>query len=160
VYRRAFKTATLAWSAMRLHQFQMFFLERIRHGMDKRQHPHQTFARHERHTDRGLRTAFFHRIIGAAQPAFILACIRHKSGFAVLHHPSRKAAFDRLTQLLGGMLVELLPVHNGRFHRLAEIIHHNDAAALTAHILDRSKEQALKDSAKVRGGCNFTTDVY
>ncbi len=141
-----------------LHQFKMFFVKRIRGRVNQCQHANHAVTRHERHTDRGFRAAFVRGIVRTAQPAIILAGIGDKHGFAVLHHPSRQTAFHRLTQLLGGMVVELPAVYNSGIDRFAGIVHHHDAAALAAHVLNGSEQKPLQDSAKVQGCGNFATD--
>jgi len=137
----------------------MFFVESVGDRVDDGQHPHQTFAREKRHAHRGLRAALFSGVIGAPQPAFVPARIRHEGGFAVLNHPAGKSAFDRLAQLLGGVLVESFAVDDGRVNGLAHIVEHHDASALAARVLERGKEQALQHGPQVERGGDLAADA-
>ena len=92
--------------------------------------------RHQRYTKGGFGPGLVNRIIRPAQPALVAAGIRHPGRLAVADYPPSQAAFHRLTQLLGGMVMDLASVNDGRFNGFAVIIQDHNAGAFTAHVFE------------------------
>ena len=143
----------------RLHQIELFIGEDIGLRVNEGQHTHQLLACQQGNTDGRLHAGFVHRIVGTHQPALVLAGIRNQDPLAVADYPSGQAAFRRITQLLGGMLQDLVAVDDGGIDGLACVIQHHDAAALPSDVLDCLIQDALQDSPQVERGRHLAADM-